>query len=287
MTPEELEARRHRCGASDAAAIMGLNPKQTPWETWGVKTGRLEPFKGNEATRAGVFLEPLVLDFAEAELGPLTRGEIVWAKNAPLPLASTMDARVNSTRVSVEGKTSGIVGPVWGNWGEDGTDDLPTPYLVQLVIQMICNEHDLAKCYALIGGRGFVRYQALRDDQVCTSIVEQLARWWERHIEKGEEPPMTEAPPLEVAKRLRKVPNKIIDLGEGVMPFVEQFEHFREYRLTAKTQGELAQSMLLVAMGDAEGARLPDGRMLTYIESSRSGYTVQPSKVRRFNIKKG
>lgn len=47
------EARKKYIGSSDIAAIMGKNPYRSAYQVWLEKTGRKEPFKGNEFTKHG------------------------------------------------------------------------------------------------------------------------------------------------------------------------------------------------------------------------------------------
>lgn len=286
MNDVELEARKARCGASDAASILGLSPYRSAWQTWAEKTGRLEPFTGNAAIVMGQRLESPILDHAEAELGPLVRGELVWLPRMELPLASLLDARLKMTGTPVEAKTSGIVGPLYGEWGDADSDVVPASYLVQVTLQMVCCEADYAWLYALLGGRGIVRYRIVRDDELANSVVHQLAAWWDKHIVQGLEPERTEAVPLEVAKRLKKTPNKVIALDESAVPLVGEYELAKAEKSAANKRADAAQASLLLALGDAEKATMQDGRSVTHLLQRRSGYTVQPTEYRVLRITK-
>ena len=280
--------RAARMGASDAAAALGLSPFCTPYELAGLKTGRIEPdITDTKSTKSGRRFETAVLDDAEEALGPLRRGELVHAKGLDFPLASTLDGRVIATGRPVEAKTTGIVGPVYGEWGEPNTDIVPPYYLVQAVVQMICTEADLVHLHALIGGRGFVHYRILRDEQVCREITERLSRWWQRHVVEGVAPALTEPVPLEVVKRIRRQPAKVIDLYPEDAVTVAEFENAKSLKSSAEKSHEAAQAKLLLLLGDSEAANLPDGRRIEYMEQTRKGYTVQDSTFRVLRIKKG
>lgn len=281
------EARAERMGASDAAAALGLSPFCSEYELAGLKTGRIEPDKSDtKSTKSGRQFETNVLDVAEEELGPIARGELVYASGPDFPLASTLDGRVIQTRNPVEAKTTGIVGPVYGEWGDEGSDVVPAYNLVQAVVQMICTEADLVHLYALIGGRGYVRYRILRDDQVCQEITERLSRWWQRHVIERVEPTQSEPVPLEVIKRIRRQPEKTIELYDQDLQTVADYEAAKALKSSAEKTAEAAQAKLLLLMGDAEAATLPDGRALTYFETQRKGYVVADSSYRTLRIKK-
>ncbi len=50
MTTLNHAERQTRLHATDVASIMGLNSRRTAHTVWLEKTGRLEPWAGNEAT---------------------------------------------------------------------------------------------------------------------------------------------------------------------------------------------------------------------------------------------
>lgn len=59
-----LEWHEHRAkyrNASEAGAVMGVSPYQTPRELWESKNGMGKPFKGNVATDYGTATEPFAL----------------------------------------------------------------------------------------------------------------------------------------------------------------------------------------------------------------------------------
>lgn len=62
-----LKARTTGIGASEASALLGLSDYGDPYTVWAEKTGRAKPFKGNDRTKWGAKLEPMIRrDFIEA-----------------------------------------------------------------------------------------------------------------------------------------------------------------------------------------------------------------------------
>lgn len=282
--PQPAAERQQRLHATDVAAILGLSPHRVGYEVWLEKSGRIEPWGGNAATEIGSRLEAPILDVAESELGPLRRNVLRVADGLDFPLAATLDAELHP-QVPVEAKTSGIVGPVYGEWGEDGTDVVPPAYLVQLTVQMLCSGSDLAHLYALLGGRGIVRYRVVRDEEVVRTISEFCGRWWQRHVVEAIEPERTEPVPLEVVKRIRRQPHKTIALDDSATQTIAEYELAKAKKNTWEKCLADAQANLLLLLGDAEAATLPDGRRLTYLEQARKGYTVSDYQFRVLRIK--
>ena len=281
------EERQTSLHSTDVSAILNLNHRRTGHTVFLEKQGRLEPWTGNDATDMGNWLEPSILNIAESELGPLNRNVVCRATTVDCPLVATLDAQFVDAKPIVEAKTSGIVGPVYGEWGDEGSDVVPQQYLVQASVQMLCSGAELVHLYALLGGRGIVRYRILRDDELIAVIVDQWSQWWDGHIIKGIEPERTAAVPMEVVKRLRRKPNTEVALNGDSLSLVAEWESARAAKSAAEKALEAAQSNLLMLLGDAEAGRLEDGRLVTYLQTTRKGYTVDESTYRTLRIKKG
>lgn len=286
MTIDHAE-RRTRLGATDVAAIIGASPWRTPWDVWAEKTGRLQDDRDNSAMSAGRRLESAVLDEAESLLGQLERDIIVRAPDG-IPVAATLDARVIATGEPVEAKTSGIVGPLHGLWGEQGTDEIPEQYLMQCLTQLLCCP-GAAQCHmtALLGGRGFVRYTILRDEH--RAVIDDLAAfatdWWALHVVRGKEPERVSAVP-DTFKRLVRIPNKIIAGGELEQRAVDQWHRLREARIAAERAEKEAQAAVWALLYDAEACDLPDGRRVQITETHRRGYEVAPATIKSLKVRK-
>lgn len=279
---EWLEARKSAIGASDVAAILGVSPWASAWEVWAEKTDRLEPWKGNEATRAGQAFENAVLDQAENELGALERNVRVCHES--VPMAATLDARVIGDGTPIEAKTTGLTGRVYGDWGEALTDQVPDYYLVQVHAQLCVTGAELAYLFALIAGRGVVKYQIERSDKLCKQLMDKCKDWWNRHITLDQEPSKERTPDLDVIKRFRRVPKKSIELGADAAKLIEHYEGLKMAAKSLKEELAETEGKILLALGDAEGASYSGGQ-LTYYETSRKGYEVKPCTFRTLRIK--
>lgn len=278
-----LNARKQAIGASDLPAILGLSPFAGPWEVWAEKTNQLNPWKGDDSTRAGQFFERSVLDAAESELGPLRRN--VRIAHPKYPIAATLDAQVIATSNPVEAKTTGIVGPVYGTWGDAMTDQVPDYYLVQVHAQLMCTESELAYLFALIAGRGVVQFQVHRSDSLHARLGELASEWWDNHVVKGIEPSHEMLPPLDVVKRLKRVANKSTVFGPAATKVVERRQRLNQAKLDIEKRLKQADAAVLLALGDAESATLANGAELTYFETKRDGYSVEPTSYRTLRVK--
>ncbi len=282
---EWLNARKLAIGASEVAAVLGLSQWATPWEIWAEKTDRLIEWSGNNATRAGQLFESVILDHAESEIGKLDRN--VRIKCPGVPLAATCDAIVREGTKPVEAKTTGIVGPIYGQWGDELSDQVPDEYLVQVHAQLICTKAEIGYLFGLIPGRGIVEFHIEPNPKLHATIIERLSEWWERHVIGGIEPSTERLPALDVVKRLRREPNKVIEADAEFVKLMEMRESAKEREKEAKDDAQKAEIAMLLRLNDAEVANLPDGRKLTYLTTERKGYVVEPCTYRSFRTVKG
>lgn len=278
---EWLAERKKAIGASDVAAILGVSPYASAWDVWATKTGKVEDWEGNEATRLGQRFEAAILDYAEDELGQLRRN--VRIVHPSLPIASTLDAQCRGSQRPVEAKTSGLAGPLYGDWGLAGTNEVPENYLVQVHCQLLCTGADLGYLFALLPGRGIVRYEIERSDKLCDQLGSVLDAWWTRHV-IGDVEPSRDKASMEIVKRMKRVPNKAIELDLSTE--LESLEACKQAIKDAEQQKELIEKSILTQLGDAECSILPDGRQVTYFSQTTKPYSVEAKTYRVLRIKK-
>lgn len=286
LTPEQIAKRRFSIGSSDAPSVCGVNPWRSAYDVWLEKTGRVEPFAGNDATRAGDLLEPAVIQHAVNVLKPivLDRGTELTAQ---MPfITATLDASAvlpSGDRCIIEGKTGGICSMLNGDgWGEPETDEIPEHYMVQVQHQLFVagEDYQFAVVSALIPPRGFVLYYVPRLPDLIGAIVEREIEFW-RCVQADTPPEGT--PSMDALKRMRRQPNKTVEIDPVL---VEMYRTAQEKAKAAEKEADEAKKLLLAALGDAEAGDA-GSETVTYFESSRKGYVVEPTTYRQLRIKKG
>jgi putative phage-type endonuclease len=266
ITAEQREARKLAIGASDMAAILGLDPYRTSFDVWLEKTNKLDPTleKTNQAIELGNHLENYVLDLAANELGEIERSPATISR-PDLYMACNLDARTIADGVPVEAKTAGMVGPIVDNWGPAFTDLVPEKHIIQTHVQMICTEKEVSYIPALLGGRGFFIYRILENDAISDVIKNTAADFWTRFV-MTDTPPDNSLPTIEVIKRIKRTPGQTVEVdGEIMAAVVKAIEDRKE----AEEFEEKAKAALFAMMGTAEGATSPVGSC-TYLEQSRT-----------------
>ena len=154
-------------GSSKAAPAIGLSRWQNPFECWLELTGQTAPFEGNERTKWGLILEPVVRQEYAERTGRIVRldpAATFWHPKHAFayghPDGITDDKRL------YEGKTSRHS----DEWGEPGSDQIPQEYMVQVQHMMACAGLEVCDVAVLIAGSDFRIYEIPADPQLQESI---------------------------------------------------------------------------------------------------------------------
>jgi putative phage-type endonuclease len=190
ITEAQRQARSEFIGASDAAAAIGINPYQTPYQLYLDKTGQSEPFNGNELTYWGSVLEPPIANRLSEETGLKLRkhGQTIIAKEHPF-MGCHLDYKVSGAPIVVEIKTGGFF--TRNSWGESGSDQIPDQYLIQVQHQMICTGYRQALLGVLLGGQEFRHYSIPFDESLAEIIIQKERGFWECVATMNPPPPST------------------------------------------------------------------------------------------------
>ncbi len=188
--PKEWHDRRAKMiGGSELGTILGLNPWKTPLQYWGEKTGTIEPFKGNRATKIGQLLESFVADEYAAETGRICTVEPYYFTSGifggNIDRVST-DKEGNDQRI-LEIKTASMRSD---EWGEPGTDKVPMIYLMQCLHYMhITGIHKCDLCVIFLTTKELAIYHIPYDEALIERAWENATRWWNAHIVENVPPP--------------------------------------------------------------------------------------------------
>lgn len=282
ITEEQRQLRKQYIGSSDVAAIMGFSPFANAADIYWQKVGDASQPE-SEAMALGTRLETAILDDFEQEIGRRLLRNVFQDKGI---LCANHDAIVDARpyKEGVEAKTTGLLGPLKDQWGEPGTDEIPEYILLQCQTQIHVSDLELVWVPVLIGGRGRPTFKVEPDDFVIRSIVEAADRFMTNHVAKRI-PPENVVPSLEVVKRIRREPNKVISIPDSI---IENWNAAKASLKAAKEQEEMATAAVLATLGDAECGDCSSGR-LTYLEQTRKAYEVKEStyRVLRFKARKG
>jgi len=181
---EWLQERRKGIGGSDVAAILGMSKWKTPLDVYLDKTGQLADTPDNAPMLWGRNLEPVVRQHYSDVTGRTVRvpNEILRHPEYEFMLAN-LDGVTNDGRV-LEVKTA----RTGDEWGEEGTDQVPAQYLLQVQHYMAVTGMPVADVAVLIGGQDFRLYHVEEDPELHGILIEREGEFWNHHVIAGVPP---------------------------------------------------------------------------------------------------
>lgn len=274
LTPEALALRRTGMTSSDVAAIMGLSKWRTPWDVYNDKLGLVPPDPPpEEVVEMGNEMEdPLrriyIRRMAKAgELVTVTVPGTYAREDDPLIVGSP-DGIVCRNGVAVRGaeiKTAGM--PTCFEFGEPGTDQVPTLYLVQCQWYMALTGLARWDLIVWLGHRNQCAiYTITRHDGLIASLVATAHEWWERHIVGRVPPPVdgTGACADGLASLFRDATKEIkapSPEGDELLSLLRSARAARKAAEVAETEAENAVKAFI---GEAGGVMSSSGDKVTW-----------------------
>jgi putative phage-type endonuclease len=205
-TREEWLAGRGRgIGASEAAAVIGMNPWMTPLQLWRLKLGMGPPkdLSDNAAVQQGNQMEPVLRDFFAAIHPEYKVGyfqyDILFQAERPW-LFATLDGELVEYSGSkrrdgiLEIKTATPNGKAgWAEWS-DGK--MKPAYYIQVLHQLLATGYDfvrlIAALYSMNGDITIRQYEVERNEveDDLAWLLERETEFWEKNILGGVMPSM-------------------------------------------------------------------------------------------------
>lgn len=202
MHHEKSTQRSHGIGGSDIAALLGLSPYKTPLELWAEKVGH-PGIKETQAIhlRFGQHVEPFIAREYERSTGLVTH---LYPKTLTHPVhefmyghidrfvtpsnqGSSSDHEIPKTDTLLECKSASVYNR--DQWGEPGTEQVPSSYLLQCAWYMAitgCTKADIA---VLLGNQDFRVYRITRDTELENMLIDQAKKFWEEYVRPCVAPP--------------------------------------------------------------------------------------------------
>jgi putative phage-type endonuclease len=173
-------------------------------------------------------------------------------------------------------------------WGEDGTDQIPRHYVLQVQGQMACTDLPAADVGVIFPGGDFKRYTVRRNDEAIAIIIRLAHTFWAK-VQARTPPEIDWSDPGQWPLINKLYPDvedgKSIILGGDTVGLIEVLEQARLAEYTARKQKDRAKAALRERMGTA-GSAICGGWEITRKPVHREGYSVDPSDYIDLRIKK-
>lgn len=278
-----IAARSEGIGASEAAAILGISPWQSPYALWAQKLGIVDPPVESDAMRWGLKLEPLIAEQYTESTGREVYAEApytVHISDAAPWLRCTLDRSI----VAIDTRGDGVLElkATHSAHAADWEEEAPLHYQVQVQHQLAVTGRQWGSLAVLIGGQTFRWVDVARNDAFIEQLLKAEAAFWQRLIDR--DPPPVDGSEA-TAKALAALypresrPDPIVLPPEAEM-WDAQRQAATEAMEKAKAAKDEADAHLKALIGEAPAGVLPGGITYTWKTQQRAGYTVAPSEVR-------
>lgn len=262
MTTREewLAERGTGIGGSEAAAVCGQSPWQTPLDVYMSKVGYLDGVGrgADDETpdmRRGTLLEPVVLQLYTDETGTVVRkpDKALVSREYPF-MRANLDGIAVGHPIAIEAKTARYKVPPGGGdlakrWGDPWTAEIPLVYLFQCQHNMVVSDLEVCHVPVLFGDFEFAIYEVPADREFQKLMIEQEARFWEM-VEARTPPDMVND--ADVSKRWpiskpvqKKATREALEIGGHLLAVREYFKKLEAFK-------ESLEAELKRIMEDAE-----------------------------------
>lgn len=180
-TPEWLEFRRKKIGASDAPIILEVSPWKTPYQLWLEKTSGVLPATSARQKR-GVELEELARQTFEKKTGMIMFPKVILHPTFDWMMASLDGIDIDGQSI-VEIKCPGQTDHDTAKAGK-----IPEKYIPQLQHQLAVTGLKLAYYFSFDGSEGVI-VEVERDNDYIERMIDLEKAFWEC-VESCSPPPL-------------------------------------------------------------------------------------------------
>jgi len=244
----QTEDRRTFIGGSDAAAAIGMSPWKDRLTLWEEKTGTVIPedISGKDAVYWGTVLEAVVAAEYARRTGQKVRRQAKLIRHPDHTfMGAHLDRLIEGTRGFLEVKTTGMLGE---EWGEEGTDQVPAHYMIQVQHYMAVTGREWADIAVLGGGQHFRLYHVPADPAFIENLITLESLFWELvEIKQPPDPDSSDAAnrrwPLSKAVEIQADPT--VELA------ARSLREIKDRIKEAETTAEELELIIKKALGDA------------------------------------
>lgn len=287
MAPAKMD-RTGFLGGSDLAAVLGISPWKTPFELWEQKLGMEDETEDSaekkKVLNRGKRLEPVVMEMLQDEydLAVSSRNAVYFDGEYPW-MRAEIDFEYWCEGGDIGNGDVKTVHPYAAkDWGETGTDEVPTYYIAQFQWGMMITGAKVCAVAALIGADDLRLYYVHRNDELIDMLRQRAIAFWEEFVMKETPPPMKTAADAE--RMLSKFSGVSVVATKDMQRIVRYLKGVKaaEKRLELKRDEFEAAIKLTLA---AACEMTPDGKFALVNEGGKPLATWNPQSTARVSVK--
>lgn len=273
MTDSPPEILPATLGASQVAAALGYSPFATPLEVYQRLRGEAPPQPANIRMAMGLALENLVLAEAERALAAKIvnrQQRVTTAKFAYLH--ATIDGEI-SPLVGIEAKTTSN----HADWGEDGTDEVPPHYRLQVQTQALLKGWvEVYIPVLFLSTAEFAIYRVPADPGMQMDIIADSEAFMAR-VRDGRPPdPVTRD---DLARRWPRDNGATVTADSAVIEACERLRTIRAEMKPLEDEESDLKAALKMAIGEAATLADADGRVLATWRKAADGKALDAKRL--------
>jgi putative phage-type endonuclease len=188
-TPEWHQHRAQFRNASESAALMGLNPWQTPHQLWLVRTGRME-VQVTAPMRHGTQMEPEARAAYEEKAGSVMQPLVLTDGD----YSASLDGITLEGDLIVEIKCP-YKGQASALWQAISAGEVPEHYRVQVQHQLMVSGAATAHLWVFDGSTGLLAH--IQRDETTMEAIRAAWEGFQTYLDTDTPPPLTDRDTVE------------------------------------------------------------------------------------------
>ena len=253
FSEEQMKARRKTLGASEIAAVCGLDPFRGPWDVWADKLGMEIREEFAESDMGHLFERPLLEHYSRKTGVALTYPSTLihplhkWISATPDGLAVDRVVQVKVVGANMAYKWDGGV---------------PQYVVCQVQWEMFVTGLPLAVVVACVGGTDYRALDVPADPEIQQSLFEIGRAFWESHVLTGAppDPDASEACRNALSARYRKLSGEMVPATRELVELAYQHKRLGKQAKALEEERDAIGNTLRLAIGDRSGFDWEDGR---------------------------
>lgn len=260
LTDEWFEARFTGIFASEAGRACNVSDSGQALDVYCEKCRLVPPFEGNEYTRRGRRVEPIIIEeYVEQTGAEVETGLPMFFSGTHRHIGATPDGRrKDNPKHLVEAKLC--------HWkraaklGDPGSDFIFEDWLMQAQQQMAVMNADVCDVMVMLDPHRFQLHSVHRNDQLIEALIETETKLWERILARDPPPPIFDKPgALDSVRKLFGVGKGRVTLSPEEAALAREFADVKDQIKQLEERKEELQAKLLYAIGDHECGLFPRG----------------------------
>ena len=265
LTTDEKKARRRSLGASEIAAVCGLDPFRGIWDVWASKVGLGIENDVPGAEMGHLFERPLLEHYSRK-----TGIALTYPKNMRHPkydwVSATPDGLGKDCVVQVK-----MVGTHMAHhWGEE-----PPKYVViQVQWEMMVVGVPLAAIVACIGGTDYRTHDVPADAQMQEDLLDIGRQFWYEHVLANvpPDPDESEACRRALAKRYSRFKDEYAPASKELAELAFKYRELGKQIKVLTTEQSQIGNLLRYSIGEGAGLTFPGGRVQWKPQKGKPSY---------------